>query len=133
MAFPFSHHLSGAVQTLFCLDHGACGEAIFAASVLAEFDQIGCSAHRAYDLVELVDSIAVPMRKLRHVALREGRLLMCDSIQGDRRIGDDPLAIAPRDLAMHLGAVGFGPFALDAPSLDTFGGRTDLVLRLQRD
>ena len=51
--------------------------------------------------------------------------------------GDDPRAIAARDLAVHLGAVGLGRFlgslALDAPDLDTFGGRADLALRLQRD
>ena len=133
MAFPFRHQFGGAVQALFRLDHVAGGEAIFAASVLAEFDQIGRAAHRAHDLVELVDPVAVPMRELRHVAAREGRLLMRDRVQPKGRIGDDPRAIAARDLAVHLGAVGLDPFALDAPILDTFGGRADLALRLQRD
>ena len=114
MAFPFRHEFGGAVQALFRLDHGAGGEAIFAASVLAEFDQIGRIAHRAHHLVELVDPVAVPVRELRHVAPREGRLLMRDRVQPKRRIGDDPRAIAARDLAVHLGAVGLDPFALDA-------------------
>ena len=56
MAFPFRHEFGGAMQALFGLDHLAGGEAIFAASVLAEFDQIGRAAHRAHDLVELVDA-----------------------------------------------------------------------------
>ena len=68
MALPFRHQFGGAVQALFGLDHVAGGEAILAASVLAEFDQIGRTAHRAHDLVELVDPVAVPVRELRHVA-----------------------------------------------------------------
>ena len=46
-----------------------------------------------------------------------------------RWIGDDPLAIAARDLAVHLGAVG----GLDPFALHTLRGRADLALRLQRD
>jgi len=45
------------------------------------------------------------MREHRHVASREGRLLLCDSVQRHRWIGDDPRAVATRDLAVHLGAV----------------------------
>ena len=81
MAFPFRHQFGGAVQALFRLDHGAGGEAVFAAIILAEFDQIGRIAHRAHDLVELLDPVAVPVRELRHVALREGRLLLRDRVQ----------------------------------------------------
>ncbi len=129
MAFPFRHQFGGAVQALFGLDHLAGGEAIFAAPVLAEFDQIGRAAHRAHDRVELVDPVAVPVREHRHVAPREGRLLMRDRVQRQGGIGDDPRAIAARDLAVHLGAVGgFDPFALDP-----LRGRADLALRLQRD
>src|SRR6516164_1341706 len=133
MALPFCHERSGAVQALFGLDHLAGREAILAASVVAEFDQILRTTHRAHDLIELVDPVAVPVRKLRYVALREGRLLLGDRVQPKGGIGDDPRAIAARDLAVHLGAVGFEPFALDAPNLDTFSGRTDLALWLQRD
>ena len=133
MALPFGHQFGGAVQALFRLDHLAGREPILAASVLAEFDQIWRAAHRAHDLVELVDPVAVTMRELRHVALREGRLLLGDRVQPKGRIGDDPRAIAARDLAVHLGAVGLDPFAFDAPILDTFGGRADLALRLQRN
>ena len=83
MALPFSHQFGGAVQAPFRLDHRAGGEAILAASVLAEFDQIGRTAHRAHHLVELVDPVAMPMREPRHVAAREGRLLMRDRIQSE--------------------------------------------------
>ena len=133
MALPFRHQFGGMVQALFGLDHLGRGEAIFAASVLAEFDQIGRIAHRAHDVVELIDAVAMPMRELRHVAPREGRLLLRDGVQCDRRIGDDPRTIAARDLAVHLGAVGLEPFAFDASILDAFGGRADLALRLQRN
>ena len=85
MALPFRHQFGGAVQALFRLDHLAGGEAILAASVLAEFDQIWRATHRAHHLVELVDPVAVPVRELRHVALREGRLLMGDRVQRKRR------------------------------------------------
>ena len=81
MALPFRHEFGGAVQALFGLDHVAGGEAVFAASVLAEFDQIGRIPHRAHDLVELLDAVAVPVRELRHVAPREGRLLLRDRVQ----------------------------------------------------
>jgi len=79
--FPFCHESGGAKQALFGLDHVAGGEAIFSASVLAEFDQTGGAAHRTHDLVELLDSVAVPVRKLCHVAAREGRLLLSDRVQ----------------------------------------------------
>ena len=48
MAIPFGHQFGGAVQALFRLDHLARSEAILAASVLAEFDQIGRATHRAH-------------------------------------------------------------------------------------
>src|SRR5271168_5031359 len=101
------------MQALFGLNHLAGGEAILSASVLAEFDQIWRATHRAHDLLELVDPIAVPVRELRHVALREGRLLQGDRAQSKGGIGDDPRAIAACDLAVHLGAVSLDPFALD--------------------
>ena len=85
MAFPFRHQFGRAMQALFGLDHLARSEAILAASVLAEFDQIWRATHRAHDLVELVDPVAVPVRKLRHVALREGRLLLGDRVQCKRK------------------------------------------------
>ena len=117
------------VQAPFGLDHVAGGEAVFAASVPAEFDQIGRAAHRAHHRVELIDPVAVAVRELRHVAAREGRLLMRDRVQRQIGIRDDPLAIAARDLAVHLRAVGLEPFALD----NAMRGRADLALRLQRD
>jgi hypothetical protein len=102
---------------------------VFAASVLAEFDQIGRVSHRTHHLVELFDPVAMPVRKPRHVTPREGRLLMRDRVQPQTGIRDDPLAIAACDLAVHFCAVGGrDPFALD-----TLRGCADLALRLQRD
>ncbi len=60
-------------------------------------------------------------------------MLLGDGVQSKRGIGDNPRAIVPCDLAVHLGAVGFHPFAINAPNLDAFGGRADLALRLQCD
>ena len=137
VAFPFRHQLGGLVQAPFGLDHVACGEAILTASVSAEFDQIGRVTHRAHHLVELLDPVAVPVRKLRQIAPREGRSLLRDRVQPERGIGDDFLAIAACNLAVHLGAVGLAAFlsslALNAPILNAFGGRADLALRLQRN
>jgi hypothetical protein len=85
--------------------------------------------HRARYLVELLNPVAVTMRELRHIALREGRLLLRDRVQPKRRIGDDPRAVIARDIAVHLRAIGsFNPFAVD-----TLRGCADLGLRLQRD
>src|SRR5579863_2267700 len=133
MAFPFRHQFGGAMQALFGLNHLAGREAIFAADILAEFDQIWSATHRAHDLVELVEPVAVAMRELRQVALGKGRLLVRDRIQPKGGIGDDPCAVATRDVAVHLGAVGFDLCAIDAPKLDSFSGRADLALWLQRD
>ena len=117
------------MQALLSLDHLAGGEAIFAASVLADFDEIWRATYRANDLVELVDPVAVPVRKLRHVALREGRLLLGDRVQPKGGIRDDPRAVASRDLAVHFRAVG----GLDPFTFDTLRRCADLALRLQRD
>jgi hypothetical protein len=133
MALAFRHQFGRAMEALFLFDHGAGCEPILAANVLAEFDQIGRAAHRRNDLIELLDPITMPVRELRHVALREGRLLVRDRVQPKGGIGNDPRAIAARDLPVHLGAVGLESLALDAPNLDTFGGGTDLALWLQRD
>ena len=80
MAIPFGDQFGDAVQALFSLDHLAGGEAVLAASVLAEFDKIWSATHRAHDLIELVETVAVPVRELRHVALCERGLLMRDGV-----------------------------------------------------
>ena len=105
VAFLIGHEFGGAVQALFGLDHLAGGKAVLAASVRAEFDQLWRAPHRAHDGVELLDSVAVPVREHRHVAPREGRLLVGDRVERHRRIGDDPRAVVARDLAVHFRAV----------------------------
>lgn len=117
------------MQALFGLDHVAGGEAIFAASVLTQFDQTGRIAHRAHDLVELVDAVAVPMREHRHVPAREGRLLVCDRVQRNGRVGYDPRAVVTGDLAVKVRPVG----SFNAVALDALCGCADLALRLKPD
>src|SRR5450755_1305490 len=133
MAFPVRHEFAGMVQAPFGLDQSAGGEAVFTPPVLAEFDQIGRAPHRAHNRVELIDPVAVAVRELRHVAAREGRLLMRDRVQPQIGIRDDSLAIAACNLAVHLRAVGLDRLALDAPILNAMRGRADLALRFQRD
>ena len=128
MAFALGHHRGGAMQALFGLDHAAAGEAVLPNIVLAEFDKIGRAAHRAHDLVELVDAIAVPVREHRHVAPCKGRLLLGDRVQGDVRVLDDARAVLAGDAPVILGAVG-----LDPGSLDALRRCADLGLRLKTD
>src|SRR3546814_4756618 len=49
------------------------------------------------------------VREHRKVAVRERRLPVRDRVQCEARVGDDPLAVAPRDLAML-----FDPLGLEA-------------------
>ena len=42
------------------------------------------------------------VKKHRQIAAGEGRLALGDGVQGDARIGDDPLAIGSRDLVVAL-------------------------------
>ena len=54
---------------------------------------------------------------------------MRDRVQRHRWIGDDPVAIVARDLAVHVGAIcGFNAFAFDA-----LGRCADLALRFKPD
>lgn len=105
MAFAFGHVFSGAVQALFGLDHRARGETVFAPSVMAQLHEFGRAPHHAHHGVELLDAVAVPVREHRHVAPREGGLLVRDGAQRDGGIGDDPRAVVARDLAVHFRAV----------------------------
>ncbi len=62
---------------------------------------------------------------------REVRLLMCDCVQRDGRIGDDPRAIIARDLLVHVRTVcGLDPFAF---AFDALRRCSDLALRFQRN
>ena len=123
------HEFGGAMQALLRLDHLLGGEAILPKCVPAEFDQIGRIAHRAHDLVELVDAVAVPVREHRQIAACESRLLMRDRVQRHTRIGDDARAVVARDLAVHFRAV----CHLDPFGFNALRGRADLALRLKAD
>jgi len=122
------HRIGRAMQALFGLDHRSRSEPILPASVLTQGDQIGRCAHRIVGGIELIFAVAMPVNERRKVALGEGGLLVRDCIQCQRRIGDDPLAIA-----LCNGSVFFDPFCFQPAPADARGGGADLVLRFQRN
>jgi hypothetical protein len=74
MPLALGHQFRCAPEPLLGLDHLARCEPLFAASVLAQRDQVGRSAHRAHGQIELLFSVAVPMHEHGKVAVRERRL-----------------------------------------------------------
>jgi hypothetical protein len=70
----------------------------------------------------------MPVNEHRHIAVGECRLLAGDGVKSDAGIGDDAFAILPRNLAVHLGAVGFQPIGVH-PVCRT----ADLALRFKVD
>ena len=124
----FGHEFGGAVQALFGLDPLGCGEAVLTTSVRSEFDQIGRPLHRAHGLVELLYPVAVPVREYRHVAPREGGLLVRDRVERDERIGGDARAIVAGDLAVHFGSFGA---SIPSPSIRCAGRRMPAFLGLR--
>lgn len=75
-------------------------------AALAQRHQVARSAHRADRQIELLLPIAVPVHEHGKVAVREGGLAVCDRIERDSGIGDNPLAIALRDGAVFLDPLG---------------------------
>src|SRR3546814_3212112 len=65
MSFALRHQFRSALQPLFGVDHVAAGEAIFAAPVLAEFDQVGRTANSAHRPVVLILPVGVAMHEHR--------------------------------------------------------------------
>lgn len=121
MPATFRHYIGSAMQALFGFDHLVRGKTIFSTSILAEFDQVGCIADGAHHLVELVDAVAVAMGELGHVTAGERRLLLRDSVQRDRWIGNDARAIVARDLAVQFGAI------CNICGLDSSGRNADVM------
>jgi hypothetical protein len=76
-----NHKFHRTIKTLFNLDHVTNSETILTASVLTEFDKIERAAHRTHHNVELIDTIAIPMREPHHVTMHEDRLLIHHNIQ----------------------------------------------------
>ena len=97
----------GAIQALFGLDHCPRREAILPASVLAQRNQVGRCAHRIVGGIELIFAVAMPVNEGGKIAPGEGRLLVGDRIQRQRRVGDDPLTIALGNRAVFLDTLGF--------------------------
>src|SRR3546814_10924552 len=100
-----------ALQSLLGVDHAARREPILTAPVHAKFEQLGRRPHGTHHRIELLAPVAVPVREHRKVAVRDRRLPLRDRVQCEARVGDDPLAVAPTDLAML-----FNPPGLAAPS-----------------
>jgi hypothetical protein len=116
----------GHLQPLFGLEHRARGEALLAASVCPQADQIGRAAHRRQHGVELVLPLAVPVHERGKVAGRECGLLVGDGIERNAGAFEDLLAIASGN-----GKMLFQPLAHQAFLRHARCGRADLVLRLQ--
>ena len=70
----------------------------------------------------------MPVHEHGKVAVRKGGLAVRDRVKRYSRVGDDPLAIAPRD-----GAVFLDPFGLKSAHAHARSGGADLVLRFQRN
>ena len=115
-------------KPLLGLQHRARGEAVLAASVLAQLHQLGRGLHYRHDLVELLLSLAVAVDEHGKVAVGERRLLVRDRIERDVRGREQLLAIGPCN-----GVVLVEAFAFQALVDHARSGRADLVLRLQLD
>jgi len=128
MTFALRHQFRSALQPLFGVDHIAAGEAIFAAPVLAEFDQVGRTANSAHRPVVLILPVGVAVEEHREIAIGERRLMMGDRIEHDARFRDDAFAVPLRD-----GAVILDPLGLKPPLAHARCCGADLVLRLKAD
>ena len=84
--------------------------------------------HRRQHLVILLLPLAVAVHEHGKVARREGRLPLGDRVERDARVGENLLAIAPRDLDMLGETFGCEPLRVHARCR-----RPDLVLRLEVD
>ena len=122
------HRDRRAFEPLFGLDHIAAGEALLAAPVLTQRNEIGRRAHRRDHLIVLLLPFAVAMHEHREVAGGEGCLSLRDRVERDTGIGQNLLAIAPRDLDM-LGK----PLGLQPLRVHPRRGGADLVLGFEVD
>ena len=116
------------LKPLFGLDHLARSKPVIALTVLAKGNELGCILDRRHHRIELLLVGAVPVGEHCQVARRECRLLVCDGIERDVRIGDDLLAVRSRDIGMLGQPLRRQPFACHAR-----GSSADLRLRLQVD
>jgi hypothetical protein len=110
MPVALRERLCCAHKPLLGLDHVAAGETVRAAAVLAECDQVRRAAHRAHHMVKLLFPITMPMREHRQVAGRECRLIAGDRVEGEAGLGDDFLAVGPRNLSVLVDALELKPF-----------------------
>ena len=95
-------------------------------AVRADAQQLGRGLDLRHDRRELRRTVAVPVHQLREVRARERALLLRQRLQCQLRVSQQPLAVAARDRAMLLGALG-----VLAAHRATGAGRADLVLRLE--
>jgi len=94
MLFTLRQQCRCMSKALFGVDHLPRGEPLFAASVLAQRDQVGRTANRPHGQIELLLAVAVPMHEHSKVAVGEGGLAVHDRVKRDSGIGDNPLAVA---------------------------------------
>ena len=126
MPVPLERDLGRALQPPLGLHHLPGGEPLPPTIIHPEHHQLRRGLHRAEGASELLGLVAVAMDEPRQVVVGEGGLLAGDGVQGDGRLGDDLLAVAPGDLAMLQRPLGRLP-----PVFTPHAGRSDLVLRLQ--
>ncbi|BAK85331.1 hypothetical protein GLX_31700 (plasmid) [Komagataeibacter medellinensis NBRC 3288] len=115
-------------QTLLDPDHRARGEPLPPVPVFPERDQLRTCLHPNHDSTELRGIRRMPVHEPRQVLTGECALLSGQRLQRHMRLGQQPLAIASRDLQMVS-----DPLRVLAPLFPTHAGRTDLVLRLKID
>ena len=128
MRLPRGERHARLLHALLGRQHLARGEPILPAPVRAEPHQLGRRLHFGHRRGELLGVRRVPVHHPRQVAPREGRLLPRQRRQHQGGIGDDLIAVPPRQRLVLRGALG-----VLAARVAPRARRSDLVLRLQSD
>ncbi|KPH86970.1 hypothetical protein GLUCOINTEAF2_0204192 [Komagataeibacter intermedius AF2] len=97
-------------------------------TIFPERDQLWTRLHPNHDSTELFCVCRMPVHEPRQVPPGKRALLSRQRLQRHMRLGQQPFAIAPRDLQM----IG-NPLRVLAPLFPAHPGRTDLVLWLKVD
>jgi hypothetical protein len=92
--------IGGALESPLGVQHIARGKALITTSVLADRDQFRRGFHRRHHAIELLLPVAMPVHEHGEIACRKGRLAVRDRVQGQRRPGEQFLAIGSRNFGM---------------------------------
>ena len=125
---PLGEFARRMLHALLGRQHLPRGEPVLPAPVHTEPHHLGRRLHFRHRLGELLGIRRVPVHHSRQVAPREGRLLPRQRPEYQRRIGDDPFPVPPRQ-----GFVIRRPLRFLAARRAPCPRGADLVLRLQRD